>query len=139
MPPDGGNPAHQVPLDLHYSAGQRFLAAIREIVTPLAARFEGQDHVLDRVASRAETIAQDVAHLRMELGYRRRNLRGATRRRHLIDIRAMGSGCPCCGSAGVLDADDSGSAGQPNGLSCRRPSDVVIVFDRRVDHLSVGD
>jgi hypothetical protein len=105
MPPDGGNPARQVPLDLNYSSDQRFLAAIREIVSPLATRFEGQDRALDRVASHVETIAQDVAHLRMELRYRRRNLRGATKRRHLIDIRAMGGRCPCCGSAEVLDAD----------------------------------
>jgi hypothetical protein len=101
MPPDGGNPARQVPLDLNYSSDQRFLAAIREIVTPLATRFEGQDKALDRVASRVETIAQDVAHLRMELRYRRRDLRGAKKRRHLIDIRAMGGRCPCCGSAEV--------------------------------------
>jgi hypothetical protein len=104
MPPNGQSTPHQVPLDLHPSADQRFLAAIREIVSPLATRFEGQDKALDRVASRVDAIAQDVAHLRMELRYRRRNLRGATKRRHLIDIRAMGGRCPCCASAEVLDA-----------------------------------
>jgi hypothetical protein len=45
-----------------------------------------------------------VAHLKQELRYRRRNLRGATKRRHLIDIKAMGGRCPCCAAADVLDA-----------------------------------
>jgi hypothetical protein len=69
-------------------------------VQDLAARFER----LDRVASRVETIAKDVAHLKQELRYRRRNLRGLTKRQHLADIKAMGSRCPCCSSADVLDA-----------------------------------
>jgi hypothetical protein len=81
----------QIPLDLLHGADQRFLAAIREIVSPLAVRFADQDRALDRVPSRIDTIAQDVAHLKQELRYRRRNLRGATKRRHLIDIAAMGS------------------------------------------------
>jgi hypothetical protein len=89
----------QIPLDLLYGANQRFLAAVREIVSPLAVRFSDQDRALDRVASRIDTIAQDVAHLKQELRYRRRNLRGATKRRHLIDIAAMGGRCPCCAAA----------------------------------------
>ncbi len=98
MPPDGDKvTAAQIPLDLSGIAGDnRFLAALHG----LTARF---DH-LDRAVSRIEIIAQDVAHLHMELRYRRRNLRGATKRRHLIDIRAMGGRCPCCASADVLDA-----------------------------------
>ncbi len=103
MPPDGDKAATQIPLDLLYSADQRFLAAVREIVSPLAARFAGQDRVLDRVVSRMDTIAQDVAHLKQELRFRRRDLRGATKRRHLVDIAAMGGRCPCCASADVLD------------------------------------
>jgi hypothetical protein len=78
---DTPKPAGQILLDLH-GIDQRFLAAIREIVTPLASRFEGQDRALDRVASRMEAIAEDVAHLKQEMRYRRRNLRGATKRRH---------------------------------------------------------
>jgi hypothetical protein len=77
---------------------------VREIVSPLAVRFSDQDRALDRVASRIDIIAQDVAHLKRELRYRRRNLRGATKRRHLIDIAAMGGRCPCCAAADVLDA-----------------------------------
>jgi hypothetical protein len=77
----------QIPLDLLHGTDQRFLAA-----------------ALDRVASRIDPIAQDVAHLKQELRYRRRNLRGATKRRHLIDIAAMGGRCPCCAAADVLDA-----------------------------------
>jgi hypothetical protein len=55
---------------------QRFV----EAVVALNARFER----LDRVASRVETIAEDVAHLKRELRYRRRDLRGATKRRHAM-------------------------------------------------------
>jgi hypothetical protein len=96
-------PCRADPADLH-GVDQRFLAAIREIVSPLAAWFSDQYRALDRVASRIDTIAEDVAHLKQEMRYRRRNLRGATNRRQLVDIRAMGGRCPCCASAEVLDA-----------------------------------
>jgi hypothetical protein len=54
---DTPKPAGQILLDLH-GVDQRFLAAIREIVTPLAVRFSDQDRALDRVASRIDTIAE---------------------------------------------------------------------------------
>jgi hypothetical protein len=91
-------PAGQIEFDLSGARiDQRFLAVMQEV----AARFER----LDRVASRIETIAEDVAHLKQELRYRRRDLRGATKRQHVADIRLMGGKCPCCGAADVLDAD----------------------------------
>src|ERR1700733_4667468 len=91
-------PAGQNELDLTGSGvDHRFLAVMQE----MAARFER----LDRVASRIETIAEDVAHLKKELRYRRRDLRGATKRQHVADIRLMGGKCPCCGAADVLDAE----------------------------------
>jgi hypothetical protein len=55
------------------------------------------------VASRIEVIAEAVAHLKHELRHRRRNLRGATKRRHIADIRLLGGKCLCCGSVDVLD------------------------------------
>jgi hypothetical protein len=57
---------------------------------------------LDGVASRIEVIAEDVTHVKQALHYRRRNLRGATKRRHIADIQLMGK-CPCSGSVDVLD------------------------------------
>jgi hypothetical protein len=96
-------PTGQFKFDLSGSSiDHRFLAVMQEV----AARFER----LDRVASRIETIAEDVAHLKQELRYRRRDLRGATKRQHVADIRLMGGKCPCCGSANVLDADGQRSS-----------------------------
>jgi hypothetical protein len=90
--PDGAEAsARQIPLDLlSRGVDQHFLAALRDIVGPLV--------------SRVDAIAEDVSHLKLELRHRRRNLRGATKRRHLVDIRAMGGRCLCCASAEVLDA-----------------------------------
>ncbi len=60
-------PAGQIEFDLTGARiDQRFLAVMQEV----AARFER----LDRVASRIETIAEDVAHLKQELRFRRRDL-----------------------------------------------------------------
>jgi DNA repair exonuclease SbcCD ATPase subunit len=91
-------PAGQIAFELS-SPGveKRFLAVMQE----MAARFER----FDRVASRIETIAEDIQHLMQELRYRRRDLCGATKRQHVADIRVMGGKCPCCGAADVLDAE----------------------------------
>jgi hypothetical protein len=95
MPPDKNNAAGQFPLDLSgYPGDNRFLAALDD----LSARF-------DRAFLRIETMAEDITHLKRELRYRRRNLSAATKRRHIADIQALGSRCPCCSIEAVLDAD----------------------------------
>ena len=84
---------------------ERFLAAVREIVAPLAVRFSGQDEAIDRVAARVDGIAEDVAYLKHVAHTRRRALSEATRRGHLEDIRSLGGRCPCCNMADVVTAD----------------------------------
>ena len=84
---------------------ERFLAAVREIVAPLAVRFAGQDEVIDRVATRVDGIAEDVAYLKHMVHVRRRALSEATRRGHIEDIRILGGRCPCCNIAEVATAD----------------------------------
>lgn len=97
MPPDyPANRAGQIQLDLSGTGtDHRFHAVMQEML----ARFER----FDRAFSRIDTIAEDVAHLKHELRYRRRNLRGTTKRRHVEDLRLMGGKCPCCGAMDVLD------------------------------------
>lgn len=84
---------------------ERFLAAVREIVAPLAVRFSGQDEAIDRVAARVDGIAEDVSYLKHVAHTRRRALSEATRRGHLEDIRSLGGRCPCCNMADVVTAD----------------------------------
>nr|WP_305123473.1 Rha family transcriptional regulator [Roseomonas sp. GC11] len=83
----------------------RFLAAVREIVAPLAVRFVGQDQAIDRVAARVDVIAEDVAYLKHMAHARRRVLNEATKRGHVEDTRRMGGRCPCCNMAEVVSAD----------------------------------
>lgn len=84
---------------------ERFLAAVREIVAPLAVRFSGQDEAIDHVAARVDVIAEDVAYLKHMAHARRRALSEATRRDHLDDTCALGGRCPCCNLAEVVTAD----------------------------------
>jgi phage regulator Rha-like protein len=83
----------------------RFLAAVREIVAPLAVRFTGQDEAIDRVAARVDVIAEDVAYLKHMAHARRRALSEATRRGHVEDIHVLGGRCPCCNIAEVASTE----------------------------------
>lgn len=74
------------------------------VVADLTARF-------DRLSLIAERMADDVAHLRRELRYRRQHLNAATKRQHVWDIRRMGGRCPCCSSVDVVDAAGQRIAG----------------------------
>lgn len=104
----------------------RFLAAIREIVAPLAVRFTGQDQAINHVASRVDAIAEDVAYLKHVAHHRRRVIGEATKREHLEDTLVLGGRCACCNIAEVVTVDGIRSAfaefdhfyasSQPNGV-----------------------
>jgi len=44
----------------------RFIAAVRELVAPLAVRLASRDQAIDRLASRVDAIAEDVAYLKRQ-------------------------------------------------------------------------
>lgn len=88
----------------------RFLAAVREIVAPLAVRFDGQDVALARVETRVDALAEDMAYVKTALRGRRRDLSAETKREHVADLRLLGGRCPCCDQAMVLTPDGDRSS-----------------------------
>lgn len=90
------------------SSDDRFLAAVREIVAPLAVRFDGQDKALERVERRQDALAEDLAFVKQSLAARRRNISDAVKAQHVRDSRDLGGGCPCCRRAEVAVVDMSG-------------------------------
>ena len=91
------------------SPDDRFLAAVREIVAPLAVRHEGHDTAIGRVAARVDVIAEDVAYLKHVAHARRRDLSQATKNGHIEDTKVLGSRCPCCNLAEVVTVDGTRS------------------------------
>lgn len=86
----------------------QFIQAVREIVAPLAVRFDGQDRAIERVEARVDSIAEDMASVKAKLFNGRRNLSAATKREHVDAIREMGGRCPCC-LKGVVVVDNAAS------------------------------
>lgn len=79
------------------------ILAVREIVAPLAIRFDHQDQTIGKVEAKVEGIAQDVASIKFRLDHRRRNLTAETKREHVSAVQVLGGRCPCCGTAPVVD------------------------------------
>ena len=88
------------------TAHDQFLAAVREIVAPLAGRFQGQDDAIGRVEKRVDDVANDVKFLKDNLIVgRRRNLTEGTKRQHIEAIKMMGGKCPCCRVSDVVEGE----------------------------------
>jgi hypothetical protein len=45
----------------------QFIQAVREIVAPLAVRFDGQDRAIERVEARVDSMAEDLASVKAKL------------------------------------------------------------------------
>jgi Rha family phage regulatory protein len=78
------------------------LQAIREIVAPLAIRFEGQDRAIDRIETRVDAIAEDVGSIKLKLFNTRRRITEPTKRDHVDANVLLGGRCPCCGENDVV-------------------------------------
>lgn len=86
----------------------QFIQAVREIVAPLAVRFDGQDRAIERIDVRIDGIAEDLASVKAKLFNGRRNLSAATKREHIDAIGEMGGRCPCC-LKGIVVVDRTAS------------------------------
>jgi len=81
---------------------------VREIVAPLAVRFDGTDRAIERVERRQDALAEDLAFVKQSLAARRRNISDAVKAQHVRDSRDLGGGCPCCRRAEVAVVDMNG-------------------------------
>lgn len=81
----------------------QLLSSIRELVAPLAIRFDSQDHAIKRVESRVDGLAQDVASIKARVCNGRRNLTIATKRVHVDALTYMGGRCPNCSHHDVVE------------------------------------
>ena len=79
------------------------IQAVREIVAPLAIRFDGHDRAFERVERRVDGLSEDVAAIKFKLLNGRRNLSASTKREHENAIRLLGDRCPCCGENAVVN------------------------------------
>ena len=80
----------------------QFIQAVREIVAPLAVRFDGQDRAIERVEARVDGMAHDLAAVKARILGGRRKLTAATKCSHVDAINLMGGRCPCCSEAIVI-------------------------------------
>jgi prophage antirepressor-like protein len=99
----GASPSRDVTHD-------QFIEAIREIVRPLAGRFDGQDVAIERLETRVVTIDERLG--RIEFHVRqggRRRLSDADKADHIDANRQLGGRCACCGVAPVVDENGSRS------------------------------
>jgi prophage antirepressor-like protein len=81
------------------------IESIREIVRPLAGRFDGQDVAIDRMERRQNGMAEDLAHIKFIVCNGRRKLSEMTKREHVAATFAFGGRCPCCSIADVVSKD----------------------------------
>ena len=82
--------------------GKDLINAVREIVAPLAIRFDGQDKAIERIDQRIDHVAEDVASIKARLLDGRRRLSEATKREHVDAVAQLGGQCPCCRQATVV-------------------------------------
>jgi Rha family phage regulatory protein len=54
--------------------GGDLIQAVREIVSPLAVRFEGQDKTIERIGQRQDAMAEDIASIKSTLRKGRKNV-----------------------------------------------------------------
>jgi prophage antirepressor-like protein len=93
----------------------QFIEAIREIVRPLAGRFDGQDVAIERLETRVVTMDEQFGTFNERLGRiefhvsrgGRRRLSEADKADHIDANRQLGGRCACCGISSVTD--DSGN------------------------------
>lgn len=78
------------------------IQSIREIVAPLAVRFDGQDQAIERIETRQNAMAEDIGSIKLRLFNSRRRLRDATKREHVDANRLLGGRCQCCGENDVI-------------------------------------
>jgi Rha family phage regulatory protein len=86
------------------------IQAVREIVAPLAVRFDSQDGAIARIEARQDSMAEDLALVKRALINPRRNLTQATKREHIASAAELGGRCPCCGLAAVVTEEGDRSA-----------------------------
>lgn len=70
------------------------IQSIREIVAPLAIRFDGQDQAIERIERRQDVQADDIAQIKQILNGRRRKPTPATIADHVDAIEQLGGRCP---------------------------------------------
>jgi Rha family phage regulatory protein len=78
------------------------IQSIREIVAPLAVRFDGQDQAIERIETRQNAMAEDIGSIKLRLFTNRRRISEATRREHVDANRLLGGRCQCCGENDVI-------------------------------------
>jgi Rha family phage regulatory protein len=83
-------------------SGTELIQAVREIVAPLAVRFDGHDQAIERVETRVDAIAEDVGSIKLRLFNSRRRISEATKRSHIEDNRLLGGRCQHCGENEVI-------------------------------------
>ena len=78
------------------------IRSIREIVAPLAVRFDGQDVAIERIETRVDSIAEDVGSIKLRLFSARRKISEATKCEHIDANKLLGGRCQCCGKNDVI-------------------------------------
>jgi Rha family phage regulatory protein len=81
---------------------ETLLLAVREIVSPLAVRFDSQDQSLVRVENRVDEIGRDVSYLKTAMWSKRQLITSTVKAHHVADVDALGGRCPCCGQATIV-------------------------------------
>ena len=82
------------------------IQSIREIVAPLAVRFDSQDVAIERVEARVDAIAEDVGSIKLRLFNTRKRISPTVKAEHADATRLLGGRCPCCGIAQIVLGDD---------------------------------
>jgi Rha family phage regulatory protein len=78
------------------------ISAVREIVAPLAVRFDGQDQAIEQVKTEVRSVAGDVAWIKHKLTNKRNLPTRGTLAEHEDSVKLLGGKCPCCGIADVI-------------------------------------
>jgi Rha family phage regulatory protein len=80
--------------------GTELIQAVREIVAPLAVRFDGQDEAIERIEHRQDAMAEDISAIKFRLSKQRREITRATKAEHIDAVQLISGGhCPCgCGN-----------------------------------------
>ena len=84
--------------------GTELIQAVREIVAPLAVRFDGNDKAIERIERRQESQAEDIADIKIQLAGKRKEISDDVKRDHMDAITQIyGGRCPCgCGRLIVI-------------------------------------
>lgn len=75
---------------------------MKQAIAPLGVRLEGQDRVIERIEKRQNSMAEDIAAIKMRTAGRRR-ISPATKEEHVDALHQLGGRCPCgCGRTVVI-------------------------------------